>query len=274
MKNSIFTSALFAMFSFVTFSATAQSNNQSNISGADEPGTLMTILTAGDISFHDNLTQATFSDTVKQGDTYYFEVVVQNFSQAPMDSVYLKYYLGDDATNFELRVIKPLEPGEAYTLPVLAIATDDFSGSQTLNLELNPNAEKPESDYDNNKLAIPFFVKPTMVSSTEFAELEQQQIYNYPNPVIGSTRFHVNLGANYSQTESIQINILDIRGQVVKSIISSDNNGQGKFNTEIWNAADESGNPLAAGVYFCSIIAQDKDGKINTIAAKSNIQIR
>jgi flagellar hook assembly protein FlgD len=113
-----------------------------------------------------------------------------------------------------------------------------------------------------------------MVSSTEFAELEQQQIYNYPNPVIGSTRFHANLGSNYSQTESIQINILDIRGQVVKSIISSDNNGQGKFNTEIWNAADESGNQLAAGVYFCSIIAQDKDGKINTIAAKSNIQIR
>jgi hypothetical protein len=191
-----------------------------------------------------------------------------------MDSVYLKYYLGDDATNFELVLIEPLEPGEAYTLPVLMISTNDISGDQTLNLELNPNAEKPESDYDNNKLAVPFFVKPEMVSSTAFAEIEQSQIYNYPNPVSGATRFNINLGNNYSNTESIQINIFDIKGQIVKTIVSTNNNGQGKFNTETWTAADEAGNPLSAGVYFFSIIAEDNSGNINTIAAKSNIQIR
>jgi hypothetical protein len=273
MKNAIFTTALFTFVNLFTFNSNAQSNSNQAMS-ADAPERMMTVLTAGDIAFHDNLTQATFSDTVKQGDTYYFEVVVQNFSQAPMDSCYLKYYLGDDATNFELRLIKTLEPGEAYTLPVLMIATNDFSGSQTLNLELNPNAEKAESDYDNNKLAVPFFVRPEMVSSTEFTEIEQSQIYNYPNPVVGATRFNINLGSNYSQTESIQINIFDIKGQIVKTIVSTDNNGQGKFNTETWNAADEAGNPLSAGVYFYSITAEDNKGNINNIAAKSNIQIR
>ena len=273
MKNAIFTTALFTFVNLFTFNANAQTIS-TNVSSADTPERMMIVLTAGDIAFHDNLTQATFSDTVKQGDTYYFEVVVQNFSQAPMDSCYLKFYLGDDATNFELRPIKALEPGEAYTLPVLMIATDNFTSSQTLNLELNPNAEKPESDYDNNKLAVPFYVQPITVSSNEFTEIEQSQIYNYPNPVAGSTRFNINLGSNYSQTESIQINIFDIKGQLVKSIYSGDNNGQGKFNTETWNAADEAGNPLSAGVYFYSITAQDNSGNINTISAKSNIQIR
>ena len=141
MKNAIFTTALFTFASLFTFNANAQSISTQSMS-ADAPEQKMSVLTAGDIAFHDNLTQATFSDTVKQGDTYYFEVVVQNFSQAPMDSCYLKYYFGDDATNFELRLIKSLEPGEAYTLPVLMIATNDFSGSQTLNLELNPKCRK------------------------------------------------------------------------------------------------------------------------------------
>ncbi len=122
-----------------------------------------------------------------------------------------------------------------------------------------------ESDRTNNERT---------VSATEIAEVSHANVYNYPNPVNGSTRFHVSLGNNYSQTESIQINIFDIKGQMVKSILSTDNNGQGTFNTETWNAADENGNPLAAGVYFYTVTAQDNSGRINTIAAKSNISIR
>jgi flagellar hook assembly protein FlgD len=106
------------------------------------------------------------------------------------------------------------------------------------------------------------------------AALAHSNVYNYPNPVTSSTRFYVSLGHNYSETESIQIEIFDIKGQLVKIITSTDNNGQGTFNTETWNAADESGNLLAAGVYFYTVTAQDNSGRINTIAAKSNIQIR
>jgi len=129
----------------------------------------------------------------------------------------------------------------------------------------NQEAQLNETDRANNDRT---------VASTETAALAHSNVYNYPNPVSGSTRFFVSLGDNYSQTESIQINIFDIKGQLVKSIVSTDNNGQGTFNTETWNAADESGNPLAAGVYFYSVTAQDNNGNINTIAAKSNIQIR
>jgi flagellar hook assembly protein FlgD len=53
----------------------------------------------------------------------------------------------------------------------------------------------------------------------------------------------------------------------------NDNNGEGSF-SQSWNAADESGNALSAGIYFYNVIAQDNSGRINTISAKSNIQIR
>ena len=279
MKNSILFPTLFALMSLISFQTTAQISRESNnfsdfkSMSADAPEIKFSVLTAGDIAFHDNLTQATFKDTVKNGDQYYFEVVVQNFSQVRMDSVYLKYYTNDDATNFQLRLIKPLEPGEAYTLPVLTIPTDNLSGSQVLYLELNPDAVIPESDYDNNILSVPFYVRPTIVSSTDLLNSDQNQIYNYPNPVSGSTRFHVNLGSQFSDTESISINIFDLRGQLVKSIQSTDNNGQGKFNTETWNASDEGGNQLSTGIYFYNVTAEDNNGQIKTVRANSNIRI-
>ncbi len=279
MKKTILFPTLFALMSLISFQTTAQISRESNnfsdfkSMSADAPEIKFSVLTAGDIAFHDNLTQATFKDTVKNGDQYYFEVVVQNFSQVRMDSVYLKYYTNDDATNFQLRLIKPLEPGEAYTLPVLTIPTDNLSGSQVLYLELNPDAVIPESDYDNNILSVPFYVRPTVVSSTDLLNSDQNQIYNYPNPVSGSTRFHVNLGSQFSDTESISINIFDLRGQLVKSIQSTDNNGQGKFNTETWNASDEGGNQLSTGIYFYNVTAEDNNGQIKTVRANSNIRI-
>lgn len=111
------------------------------------------------------------------------------------------------------------------------------------------------------------------VLSTELKGIHSNQIYNYPNPVSSTTRFYINLGNEFSNAESVKINIFDIKGQLVKSIQTNDNNGQGVFNTESWNAADEGGNGLSAGVYFYSITAEDNNGKIKTIRANSNINI-
>ena len=111
------------------------------------------------------------------------------------------------------------------------------------------------------------------VLSTELTGFHANQIYNYPNPVSSYTRFYINLGNDFSNAESVQINIFDLKGQLVKSIQTNDNNGQGVFNTESWNAADEGGNGLSADVYFYSVSAEDNNGKIKTIRANSNINI-
>jgi hypothetical protein len=219
-----------------------------------------------DIAFHDNLTFATFHDTIKNGDDYYFEVVVQNFSQIPTDSVYLKYSIeGFSITG--IRVIKPLEPGEAYTLPVLTLPTSTLNGDQVLKLELNPEKLVAESDYDNNKLDVPFYVIPTVVSSVDFVQ-NSSEIYNFPNPVTSETRFYVNLGQDFSETQNITINVYDVKGQMVKTIESFDKIESSVFTTESWNVVD-----LSSGVYFYNVVAKNNRGGVKVIAPKSNIQI-
>jgi flagellar hook assembly protein FlgD len=128
--------------------------------------------------------------------------------------------------------------------------------------------------YANNQIIVPFFVaeEAAVVSASEEAADIQSEVYNFPNPVRDFTNFQINLGNNYSETENIQINIYDLKGQMVKSISANNNNGQGSF-SQSWNAADESGNALSAGIYFYKVIAQDNSGKVNSISARSNIQV-
>jgi hypothetical protein len=243
----------------INFRQTPVSGNKSNI--------------PGDIAFHDNLTQATFRDTIKRGEDYYFEVVIQNFSQETMNRVDLKYFLSNDQHNYNLVTIDPLAPGEERTLPVLIIPTNDLVGNQELVLELNPNNIEPELSYENNLLNVPFVVKETTISSTEGIQLSQSTIYNYPNPVMNSTRFHISLGHDFSETSEVSVRIYDIKGQLVKTINSTDNNGQGTFNTKSWNSTDESGNELGSSVYFYTVTAKDNYGTTKTIRSNSSIQI-
>ena len=226
------------------------------------------VLSPGDIAFHENLTLANFKDTVKNGDDYYFEVVVQNVSQSDMDSIYLKYYIDGDITNFGQRVIRPLSAGESYTLPVLVLPTTNLSGSQILKIELNSDYILPESNYTNNKLDVPFFVRPIVVSSLDELLNSHTQIYNFPNPVVNDTRFYVNLGVDFSETENITINIYDIRGQLVKTIESFNKSDVGEFTTESWNVGD-----LSSGIYVYNVVAKNNNGEVKMISPKSNINI-
>lgn len=232
-------------------------------------------VTYGDIAFHDNLTQATFRDTVKRGDDYYFEVVIQNFSQETMNSVNLKYFLSNEPHNYSLVSIEPLNPGEARTLPVLIIPTNDLIGNQVLVLELNPGNVEPETNYENNLLNVPFVVKETTVSSVESVTNEQTSIYNFPNPVVNNTRFNISLGENFSETSDITLEIYDIKGQLVK-VLNNDffsNNGNGNFTSDEWNVMDESGRTLPSGVYFYNVRAINNQGVLKTLSPKSNIKI-
>jgi len=171
--------------------------------------------------------------------------------------------------------VKALAAGETLILPIISVETEGMSGEQNLIVELNPNRSQTELSYANNQIIVPFFVteEVAVVAASEEAAEIASEIYNFPNPVKEHTNFQINLGNNYSETENIQINIYDLKGQQVKSISANNNNGQGSF-SQSWNAADESGNVLSAGIYFYNVLAQDNSGKVNSISAKSNIQIR
>ena len=249
------------------------SNPQRMLSQTDRNYNNSKTTLAGDIAFHSNLTNAQFSDTIKNCDVYYFEVVLQNYSQNPMDSVYLKYFLSSDPNNYQLVRIKRLEAGEEYTLPVLTIPTDGLNGDEELSLELNPNQEKPETDYTNNFLKVPFYVQLTTTMVTKFITDNNVNTYNYPNPVVDHTQFYVKLGSNFSKTESVLINIFDLSGQFVKRITINNSNDQGEFISEVWNGENENGKNLESGVYFYTSNVVNNQGNLKTFASNKHIKI-
>lgn len=128
----------------------------------------------------------------------------------------------------------------------------------------NPSfGDKPNIDDTNEQKML----------SNETITINETRIYNYPNPMSYSTRFQVTLGRNFSETNYISIRIYNVRGQIVKTITSRNNNGQGTFNTETWDSKDENGNELTDGIYYYTVIAKDNNGILKTIKPNSNIQI-
>jgi hypothetical protein len=220
----------------------------------------------GDIAFHDNLTTATFRDTVKQGDDYYFEVVVQNFSQNVMDSVYLKYYLSDNPHDYNNVLITPMEPGEERTLPVLIIPTQYLTDNQELVLQLNPDELQAELNHGNNLLTVPFVVKEFTVSPIQTITV-QNRIYNYPNPVTSQTQFHISLNSNFSNTDEVEIYIHDSKGQLLKSFGTEfcTNLGNGSFVSQSWDVANDG---IGSGTYVYTVVAKNNAGRIEKFSSK------
>jgi hypothetical protein len=227
---------------------------------------------AGEFAFRPDMYVNGYKDTVNQNETYQFSVMIQNVAAANMDSLEVKYYTESSSPRY--MKVKALAAGETLILPIISVETEGMNGEQNLIVELNPERIQTELSYANNQIIVPFFVEEAaaVVSASEEAADIQSEIYNFPNPVKEHTNFQINLGNNYSQTENVQINIYDLKGQMVKSISANNNNGQGSF-SQSWNAADEGGNVLSAGIYFYKVQAQDNSGKMNSISAKSNIQI-
>lgn len=210
---------------------------------------------SSDIAFHENLTNATFRDTVKGDDDYYFEVVLQNFSQNTMDSFYIKYYLSSNPNSFVQKMVAPLGGGEATTLPVLIIPTTNLNGTNELIIELNPDRRVLETDYTNNTLTVPFFVRKDVVSSNDILGDSNIEMINFPNPVIGMTTFSVKLDRVYS---NVDIQVYDVSGRLVKTIGSVQGSGK-----EFMTTSDLS--ELSNGVYYWRVIAENQIFNSNSV---------
>jgi hypothetical protein len=72
---------------------------------------------------------------------------------------------------------------------------------------------------------------------------------NYPNPFNPSTTLQYDV----PHSSHVRITILDILGRPVKRLIDKDHPA-GQYRT-VWDATDDSGIPIAAGIYFCRMEA-------------------
>jgi hypothetical protein len=74
---------------------------------------------------------------------------------------------------------------------------------------------------------------------------------NYPNPFNPTTE----IGYSIPENTFVSITIYDVQGRSVKSLVNQ-NQDAGIYLTS-WNAKDEQGNSVPAGMYFCTIRAGD-----------------
>ena len=83
----------------------------------------------------------------------------------------------------------------------------------------------------------------------------QNRIIAYPNPFNPITT----ISFSVAQTSSfVTLDIYNIKGQKVKTLIAFPNGGLGTRYSVIWNGDDESGKPVSSGVYFYKLNVNGK----------------
>ena len=96
----------------------------------------------------------------------------------------------------------------------------------------------------------PFFIGPNLSTVESKIIPDTHTLYSaYPNPFNPTTRLRYEL----SNSEYISINIYDLNGKYVKSLVNSIQ-GAGYW-TIVWDATNNLGQPVSAGMYIYTIQA-------------------
>jgi len=86
------------------------------------------------------------------------------------------------------------------------------------------------------------------------SEISDLNIYNYPNPVHNSTTISFTIPRDITEAE---LKIYNIKGQLVKQFLPEINN-KTRVIDFVWDTKDESGKPVANGIYFYKLSTDKK----------------
>ncbi len=133
---------------------------------------------------------------------------------------------------------RPLSPGDSLTFIVALV--------HTRTLETFTHAQRNIKAFD---LDHPRLFKQSSPRRLEIAELpaEISLSPNYPNPFNPSTTIKVSL----PEDMSVQLNVYDIRGRLVKSLYHG--NLVGGIYSFSWNGTDDHGGQMSSGIYLLEL---------------------
>jgi len=106
-------------------------------------------------------------------------------------------------------------------------------------VDINGNESNP-----SDVVAIMLAIEDGLTIPTEFA-LQQ----NYPNPFNPSTQIQFALPTN----STVSISIYDVMGREVRQLVNKEVSAG--YHSTLWNATNDLGSPVAAGVYIYTISA-------------------
>ena len=135
-----------------------------------------------------------------------------------------------------------IAPKDTMSMSLTMMPREDQNHIITSQLSVGPIAS-----FDIN---IAMITDPSALGIDNNAVLDKFSLsQNYPNPFNPITKISYNL----PKDERVRITVSDIMGKRIKTLVDSDQiSGQ---NTVHWNATNDFGNPVSAGIYFLTIEA-------------------
>jgi len=166
----------------------------------------------------------------------------------------------------------------------LTIESDDSlnigdlnSGEQTKTLSWtitaietdNPKAVWDIKIYSSNAKTYPISGSVEFVTKTETpatgAKLKDENIYCYPNP-FNPEHENVNLRYSLAKEGKVTINIYDVGGNPVKTILNKESQSAAVEYSISWDGRNEAGNMVTNGVYFFIIESSSGERAVGKIA--------
>ncbi len=101
------------------------------------------------------------SDTIPEGKELVFSTAIQNISDYDMDSLLVNYWIMDQGRNIHMIDYPRSGPHPAgdVLIDTIVFDTKDFSGQNSLWIDVNPNNDQLEQYHFNNVGVVPFFVE-------------------------------------------------------------------------------------------------------------------
>ena len=130
--------------------------------------------------------------------------------------------------------------GWHFSDPVSVKETDRNDAVYAIQYNRNPFIDHPEY--------VLMVYDPTSVEGGEFQMVSAILCQNVPNPFSGMTT----IGLTLPETAMVSIAIYDISGKLINTVVENSHLSEG-YHEVTWNGRTSSGEPAAAGIYFCRL---------------------
>jgi hypothetical protein len=194
------------------------------------------------------------------------EAHIKNLGDEKADNVTTQIWLIPPETWEQPRLIREiksnLKPEMSQTISE-TLSLNSWGDYQVV-IRVNPDYAIFESDYTNN------VAKASINISADYGVSD---LTIYPNPASIDKKSEINIRYRLSDDTKVELNILDITGNLIfsKEFSPGENGGlRGPNNNVKWNTLSvyDSNQMIASGIYICQIIAEYPNGERRSISKK------
>ncbi len=138
----------------------------------------------------------------------------------------------------------------------LDFVTSSTNGIIIVDVKSNAGTKMPWSEYRGNNRRTGFYGDNEIVlgkNDNSITELKNSLKQNFPNPFNPNTNIQFTL----KQPAKVSLNVFNIKGQKIKTLLEGKKTLKADTHTIIWNGKDENGNKVGSGIYLYKMSSKD-----------------